>query len=71
MAAMMWRRSRSRSQPSFLAWMARDLCLMFARQQRHGMLASPEAVARMTELLGHTPRTYRDFAAETAKAWQS
>ncbi len=53
------------------AWMARDIRLMFARQQRHGMKASPEAVARMTELLGHTPRSYRDFAAETAKAWQS
>ncbi len=52
-------------------WMARDFRLMFARQQRHGMAASPEAVARMTDALGHTPRTYRAFAAETAKAWQS
>jgi len=52
-------------------WMARDFRLMFARQQRHGMVAKPEAVARMAELLGHAPRSYRDFAAETAKAWQS
>ena len=52
-------------------WMARDLRLMFARQQQLGMKASPEAVARMTDLLGHAPRSYRDFAAETAKAWQS
>ncbi len=52
-------------------WLARDFRLMFARQQAHGMKASPEAVARMAELLGHAPRTYRDFAADTAKAWQS
>ena len=53
------------------AWMARDLRLMFARFHQHGMAAKPEAVARMTALIGHAPRTYRDFAAETAKAWQS
>ena len=29
------------------------------------------AVNRMAELLGHAPRSYQDFAAETAKAWQS
>ena len=52
-------------------WMARDFRLMFARQQQLGMKASPEAVARMTDALGHAPRSYRDFAAETAKAWQS
>jgi uncharacterized protein YbjT (DUF2867 family) len=53
------------------AWMARDLRLMFAAFHEHGMAAKPEAVARMTELLGRPPRSYRDFAAETAKAWQS
>jgi hypothetical protein len=51
--------------------MAHDFRLMFARQQQHGMVAKPEAVARMSELLGHAPRSYRDFAAETAKGWQS
>jgi uncharacterized protein YbjT (DUF2867 family) len=51
-------------------WMARDLRLMFAGFHEYGMAAKPEAVARMTELLGHAPRSYRDFAAETAKAWQ-
>ena len=53
------------------AWMARDFRLMFARFHEHGMAAKPEAVARMTELLGRAPRSYRTFAAETAKAWQS
>jgi len=51
--------------------MARDIRLMFAGFHQHGMAAKPEAVARMADLLGHTPRTYRDFAAETLKAWQS
>ena len=52
-------------------WMARDMRLMMSRFQRQGMVAKPEAVARLTDLLGHTPRSYRDFAAETAKQWQS
>ena len=52
-------------------WMARDFRLMFARQQQHGMVASLAAVNWMAELLGHAPRSYHDFAAETAKAWQS
>jgi len=51
--------------------LVRDFRLMFARQQRHGMVASLAAVNRMAELLGHAPRSYHDFAAETAKAWQS
>ncbi len=53
------------------AWTARDIRLMFAGFHKHGMAASPEAVARMTEFLGHAPRSYRDFAAETLKAWQA
>lgn len=52
-------------------WMARDMRLMMSRFQQQGMVAKPEAVARLTDLLGHTPRSYRDFAAETAKQWQS
>jgi uncharacterized protein YbjT (DUF2867 family) len=52
-------------------WMARDFRLMFARQQQHGMVASLAAVNWMAELLGHAPRSYHDFAAETAKGWQS
>lgn len=52
-------------------WMARDFRLMFARQQQHGMVARLAAVNRMAELLGHAPCSYQDFAAETAKAWQS
>jgi uncharacterized protein YbjT (DUF2867 family) len=34
-------------------WMARDMRLMMSRFQRQGMVAKPEAVARLTDLLGH------------------
>lgn len=50
-------------------WMARDIRLMLGRFQRDGMAANERAVARMTELLGRPPRSYRDFALETAKEW--
>lgn len=51
------------------SWMARDIRLMLGRFQRDGMAANERAVARMTELLGRPPRSYRDFAIETAKEW--
>ncbi|AMH43548.1 MULTISPECIES: SDR family oxidoreductase [Burkholderiaceae] len=51
------------------SWMARDIRLMLGRFQRDGMAANERAVARMTELLGRPPRSYRDFAVETAKEW--
>jgi hypothetical protein len=35
------------------------------------MAAKPEAVARLTDLLGHAPRSYRDFAIQTAEQCQS
>jgi uncharacterized protein YbjT (DUF2867 family) len=52
-------------------WMARDMRLMLGRFQEHGMAAKPEAIARITNLLGHAPRSYHDFAAETAQVWRS
>ena len=68
---MIWRVSEKQVTAFVPAWMARDLRLMFAGFHEHGMAAKPEAVARMTELLGRAPRSYRDFAVETANAWQS
>jgi hypothetical protein len=35
------------------------------------MVAKPEVVARLTDVIGHAPRSYGDFEAETAKQWQS
>ncbi len=52
-------------------WMARDMRLMFARFHQQGMAARPEAVRRFADVLGHEPRSYRDFAAEMAKQWRS
>jgi uncharacterized protein YbjT (DUF2867 family) len=53
------------------AWSARDMRLMFAGFHRHGMAAKPETVVHLTQRLGHAPRSYRDFAVETAKHWQA
>jgi uncharacterized protein YbjT (DUF2867 family) len=50
-------------------WRAREWRLMLSRFQKQGMAAKPEAVARFSGLLGHPLRSYRDFAAETAKGW--
>ena len=52
------------------AWMAWDLRAMMARYQADGALATDVDVARLADLLGRPPRTYRDFAQETARQWQ-
>jgi len=53
------------------AWMAYDVRLMFGRFHRDGMAATQGEIDRLTRLLGHPLRSYRDFAAETAKQWQT
>jgi uncharacterized protein YbjT (DUF2867 family) len=50
-------------------WMVYDFKLMYEHFQKEGLLASAEAVARQTKLLGHAPRGFDAFAAETAAAW--
>jgi uncharacterized protein YbjT (DUF2867 family) len=50
-------------------WLAREIRLMLARFQQDGMAASQESMEKMTSLLGRAPRSYRDFAIETAKGW--
>jgi len=52
------------------SWSAYDLRLMLERFQSDGMLPKPGAIEIMTGLLGHVPRSYRDFAKETAAAWR-
>lgn len=52
------------------AWLAYDLRVMMRRYQEDGAAARASEVARFAELLGHAPRRYRDFAAETARTWQ-
>jgi hypothetical protein len=52
------------------AWLARDMRLMLEGFHKHGMAAKPETISRLSSLLGHAPRSYRAFAAETAQAWR-
>ena len=51
-------------------WMAFDFRLMYAHFQVKGLKATPADVERLTRLLGHPPRSFDDFASETAKAWR-
>ncbi|MGH8182651.1 MAG: SDR family oxidoreductase [Rhodanobacteraceae bacterium] len=52
------------------SWLAHDLRLMLARFHADGMPGKPHAAGIVSGLLGHSPRAYRDFAAELAKTWQ-
>lgn len=52
-------------------WMAYDMRMMARGFQRDGMVAKAGNLDRMTGLLGRPPRTYRNFAEETMRHWQS
>jgi len=52
------------------AWKAYDMRAMMGRYQSDGAVATALDIARLTELLGKPPRTYRDFAQETVRQWQ-
>ncbi|MGA7990984.1 MAG: NmrA family NAD(P)-binding protein [Thermoanaerobaculia bacterium] len=52
-------------------WMVFDLKLMFAFFQEKGLKASPDDHARLAALLGHPPRRFDEFAAETARSWSA
>jgi uncharacterized protein YbjT (DUF2867 family) len=51
------------------AWHALDLRLMVSRYQLDGAVGTSEELSRLASLLGHAPRSYRDFARTTAAAW--
>jgi uncharacterized protein YbjT (DUF2867 family) len=51
-------------------WAVYDYKHMYAFFQAKGLLASPEAIARQTRLLGHAPRSFEAFVSETAAAWK-
>lgn len=51
------------------AWMVYDFRIMFRTFQEKGLLGTPADVERLTKLLGHAPRSFDDFARETAKMW--
>lgn len=52
-------------------WTAFDLRMMFQGYFDRGFASTETEVLRLTKLLGHTPRNYSDFAAETARIWQA
>jgi uncharacterized protein YbjT (DUF2867 family) len=51
-------------------WLAYDMRLMMNRYQQDGAAAAPADLARLTQKLGHAPRSYRDFAIAAAQQWQ-
>jgi uncharacterized protein YbjT (DUF2867 family) len=51
------------------AWLAYDMKLMMRRYQNDGAVATADDITRLTDLLGHAPRSYRDFAVATALTW--
>ena len=53
------------------AWLAYDMKLMMRRYQEDGAIATAEDIARLTDLLGHPPRSYREFAAKAAAEWKN
>ena len=50
-------------------WMVFDFRYMYEHFQKNGLIASAEAIARQTTLLGHAPRGFDAFAKETAAHW--
>jgi uncharacterized protein YbjT (DUF2867 family) len=52
-------------------WHAFDLRVMFQGYFDRGFASTETEVARVTQLLGHAPRSYEDFAAETAALWRA
>jgi hypothetical protein len=44
---------------------------MMNRYQADGAVATADDLDRLTALLGRSPRSYRDFARDTARGWQS
>ncbi len=51
------------------AWMVYDFRLMYARFQEEGLAASRTELQETREILGREPRSFQDFARETASAW--
>jgi len=53
-----------------LSWSAFDIRMMFQGYLERGFIAGPGDLDTLTELLGHPPRRYEDFARQTALTWQ-
>jgi uncharacterized protein YbjT (DUF2867 family) len=51
------------------SWAAYDFRVMMQGYLERGFTATAEDVTALTNLLGHTPRRYADFAQEAAQMW--
>jgi len=63
-----WEAGMREKMPS---WSAYDLRMMFQGYFDRGFESTETEVARLTKLFGRAPRSYEDFAAETAKLWKA
>jgi uncharacterized protein YbjT (DUF2867 family) len=63
-----WEKQSLAHLPAFMVF---DFRLMYAFFQAKGLRAAPGDVERFTALLGHAPRRFDEFAAETARAWSA
>jgi uncharacterized protein YbjT (DUF2867 family) len=52
------------------SWAAFDVRMMFQGYLERGFVAEAGDIENLTDLLGHTPRRYENFARETALNWQ-
>lgn len=50
-------------------WMVFDFKRMYRYFQQEGLVASAAELAQLEALLGHRPRRFEDFVAQTASAW--
>ncbi len=51
-------------------WLVFDFKLMFDFFQQNGFQATKSDINQLTEVLGHPPRRFEDFARETAEEWK-
>src|SRR5512140_1045819 len=63
-----WEKASLAFLPAFAVF---DFRLMYAFFQEKGLAATPADLERLTALLGHAPRRFDEFAAETARAWSA
>jgi uncharacterized protein YbjT (DUF2867 family) len=52
------------------SWSAFDIRMMFQGYLERGFVAEHGDLETLTELLGHSPRRYEDFARQTSLVWQ-
>ena len=63
-----WEQAMRARMPS---WSAFDLRMMFQGYFDRGFESTETEVARITKLLGRAPRSYEEFATQTAASWQA